>query len=134
MNMTAKAKKMESVRKVLPRRVHEFQRTMEKEISKRWDAATDLLPPAPRKALKRLTTNVEQARRDLRKRGDRLVAEARKRAEHVTGEVRKRFEGAFEPLSNRLDVASRSEVARLQRRVHELERRLEARAHSGTPA
>lgn len=127
------AKKPESWRKALPKRLTELQRTMEKRVRKTWDQATELLPPAPRKAVKRMTANVERTRADLLKRRDKMVADARKRAERVTTDVRKRLEEAVTPLTERLDVASRAEVDRLRKRVHELERRVEAHGHHASP-
>ena len=118
-------KKTQTWRTALPKRVTELQRTVEKELRKNWDRATEMLPPAPRKAVKRMTTDAERARHELRKRGEKLVAEARKRAERFGTEMQKRIEAAVAPLTHRLDVASRAEVERLRKRVHELERRLE---------
>jgi polyhydroxyalkanoate synthesis regulator phasin len=46
--------------------------------------------------------------------------------------VEKRIEGAFGPLTKRfekrLDVATRADVARLRKRIDQLERRLETRS------
>jgi len=133
--MPTKGKKQESWGAALPRRVTDLQRTVGKELRKRWDEATDLLPPAPRKALKRLTGDMDRARKDLLRRGDKAVADVRSRAERLRGEVQKRLEGVIEPVTHRLDVASRAEFSRLQKRVHELERRIASqRPHSSTPA
>lgn len=126
-------KKPESWRKALPKRITELQRTVEKQVRKGWDQATDLLPPAPRKAVKRLTANVDRARMDLRKRGDKMIADARKRADRVTTDLQKRFEEVVSPLTHRLDVASRSEVDRLRKRLHELERRMESHGEHASP-
>lgn len=123
------AKKTQDWRKALPRRIGELQRTVEKEVRRRWDEATELLPPAPRKAVKRLTANVDRVRHDLVKRGDQLAAEARKRAERLGTDLQKRIEGVVTPLTHRLDVASRADVDRLRKRLHELERRMESQAH-----
>ncbi len=120
------AKKPESWRKALPRRINELQRTVEKRVREGWEEAIGMLPPVPRKAVKRMEANVEKARHDLRKRGDKLITDARKRAERLTGEVQKRLEDAVAPLTHRLDVASRAEVDRLRKRLHEVERRLES--------
>jgi BMFP domain-containing protein YqiC len=129
------AKKSVSWRKGLPQRIGELQREAEKRFNKGWDRAMELLPPAPRKAVKQFTTNVERARHDLRKRGDKVVADVRKRTESLTADVQKRIEGAVTPLTRRLDVASRSEVERLRRRLDHLERRIESHGpHSGAAA
>ena len=130
--MPAKPKKADSWRKALPRRLADLQRTAQRETRKRWDEMTDLLPPAPRRALKRLTTNVERAGQDLRKRSDRAVSEARKRAERLADEVQKRFEGTIQPFMSRMDVASRKDLDRLHKRLHELERRLEHPRHQSS--
>jgi polyhydroxyalkanoate synthesis regulator phasin len=114
---------------VLPKRIGELQRTIEKETRKRWEEATDLLPAAPRKAVKRLTANVDRVRHDLVKRGDKLAADVRKRAERLGTDLQKRIEGVVTPLTHRLDVASRADVDRLRKRLHELERRMESKAH-----
>jgi polyhydroxyalkanoate synthesis regulator phasin len=124
------AKKTQNWRKGLPRRVGELQRTVEKAVLKRWEEATDLLPPAPRKAVKRLTANVDRVRHDLVKRGDKLAADVRKRAERMRSDMQKRIEGVVTPLTHRLDVASRADVDRLRKRLHELERRMETRPSS----
>jgi polyhydroxyalkanoate synthesis regulator phasin len=127
------AKKTQDWRKALPRRIGELQRTVEKEVLKRWEAATDLLPPAPRKAVKQLTANVDRVRHDLLKRGDKLATDVRKRAERLGTDFQKRVEGVVTPLTQRLDVASRADVDRLRKRLHELERRMESKAHHATP-
>jgi polyhydroxyalkanoate synthesis regulator phasin len=124
------AKKPESWRKALPKRVNELQRTAEKQMRKTWERAVELLPPAPRKAVKQLTARVERTRHDLRKRGDKVVADMRKRADKLTADVQKRIERAVTPMTRRLDVASRAEVDRLHKRLHELERRVEAHGRS----
>jgi polyhydroxyalkanoate synthesis regulator phasin len=132
---TMTAKKAEKGRKGLPHRIAELQRTVEKQVRKRLDQATDLLPAAPRKAMKRLTADVDRARHDLRKRGDKLVADARKRAERLGADLQKRIEDVVTPLTHRLDVASRADVDRLRKRLHELERRIESHGqHPSTTA
>lgn len=132
--MTAKTAKAGSWRKALPRRLAELRRTTERRVRKGLDETLELLPPAPRKALKRLTANVDRARNDLEKTGNRLVADARKRAERFAEDMQKRVESSVGPLMNRLDVASRKDVDRLQRRLHELERRIHSHGHASPPA
>jgi BMFP domain-containing protein YqiC len=132
--MTAKTAKAGSWRKALPRRLAELRRTTERRVRKGLDETLDMLPPVPRKALKRLTANVDRARNDLEKTGNRLVADARKRAERFAEDMQKRVESSVGPLMNRLDVASRQDVDRLQRRLHELERKIHAHGHASPPA
>jgi BMFP domain-containing protein YqiC len=131
--MTAKSTRAESWSTAMPKRLSELQRTAQKRIRKQWESTVDMLPPVPRKALKRLTANVDRAGQDLRKSGERVVADARKRAQRLTGGVQKRLESTIEPLITRLDVASRKDIERLQRRLHDLERRVQSQ-HSSISA
>ena len=117
----------------MPKRLSELQRTAQKRIRKQWQETVDMLPPVPRKALKRLTATVDRARRDLRKSGERVVADARKRAQRLADDVQKRLESTIEPFITRLDVASRKDIERLQRRLHDLERRVQSQ-HSSLSA
>ncbi|HVO26661.1 MAG TPA: phasin family protein [Candidatus Margulisiibacteriota bacterium] len=123
-------KKTQDWRKVLPKRIGELRRRVEKEVTKRWEEATDMLPPAPRKALKRFTADVDRMRHDVVKRGDKFATDMRKRAERAGTDLQKRIEGVVTPLTHRLDVASRADVDRLRKRLHELERRMESRGHA----
>ena len=74
--MTAKKKKVEGWRKALPQRLNEFQATVEKQVRKGIDQVTEMLPMEPRKAVKRLTADVERMRHDLRKRVDTCASAA----------------------------------------------------------
>jgi polyhydroxyalkanoate synthesis regulator phasin len=140
MTMTAKKKKVEGWR-ALPQRITELQATVEKRVRKGIDEVTEMLPVEPRKAVKRLTADAERMRHDLRKRaemlrkrGDKMVADTRKRTERFTAEVQKRMEGAITPLTKSLDLASRTEVEKLRKRLEHLERRVEVRAEHGATA
>lgn len=130
--MTAKAKKAQGWQTVLPRRMKALRHTVEKEAQKRLDQVTDLLPANQRKTVKQLRADVKQFRTDLRKRGERMAADLRKRAGRLNSDVQKRLEETIEPITSRLDLASRSDIVRLQKRLHELERRLETE-RSSTP-
>jgi len=143
--MTPKAKKPETWRHALERRIATVRKTAEKRVNEGWERAMELLPPEPRKAVKRLTATVERTRHDLRKRAEKRVTEARKRAEKAVGTVRKRAEGLVEevheraekvvtPLVRRLDVASRADIERLRKRLEHVERRLETKPHHETTA
>ena len=118
-----KAKKMEGWTEALPRRFNELQATVEKRVRKGLNQVEEMLPVEPKKLVKRLTTDVERFRHDLRKRGDtlrkqgdKMLADTRKRTEKFTAEVQKRVEGAITPLTKSLDLASRTEVERLRKR------------------
>ena len=120
------AKKPEPWRKALPRRVNELQRAAEKQMRKTWENTVEALPPPARKTVKQLTARAERTRHELRKRGEKAVADLRKRGEHLRTEVEKRVENALKPMTRRLDFASRTDVDRLHKRLHDLERRIEA--------
>lgn len=123
-------KKAQSWRDAIPKRLTELRRRVEKRAQKRLDEVTDMLPMAPRKALKRLSANAERAQKDFRKGAEKAITQARKRAEEITGKVQERIEDAVTPLVKRLDVASRAEVNALNKRVRELERRLHRQSHA----
>jgi BMFP domain-containing protein YqiC len=131
--MAAKSTKAGNWGTAMPKRLSELGETARKRIRKQWNETIEMLPPVPRKALKRLTANVDRARHDLRKSGDRVVADVRKRAERLTDETQKRLETTIGPLMNRLDVASRKDMERLQRRLHELERRIHSEHRPTSP-
>ena len=129
------AKKPKGLRMGLPRRVSELQHTVEKQVRRTFARATDLLPPTPRKAVKRMVADAERRGEHLRKRGDKAVADVRKRVERWTTDVEKRFKEAVAPVTARLDVASRADVDRLRKRLEHIEHRLETHSgHSGAPA
>ena len=131
--MTAKTTRAEGWSTAMPKRLSKLGETASKRIRKQWNETVEMLPPVPRKALKRWTANVDRARDDLRKSGDRVVADVRKRAERLADEAQKRLEGTIGPLMNRLDVASRKDMDRLQRRLHELERRIHSEHRPASP-
>jgi polyhydroxyalkanoate synthesis regulator phasin len=76
------------------------------------------------KAAKSLRADVDKRRRDLTKRAEHVARDARKRAEAVVGDVRRQVESAVAPMTKRFDIASRSEVDRLRKRLDQLEKRL----------
>src|ERR1019366_7842377 len=100
--MTAKTAKAESWRKALPRRLEGVRRTAEHRLHKAWEDAVEMLPPVPRKALKRLSADVDRARHELRKRGGRMVEEARKRAREFTAGAEKSVKKSLDPLRKRV--------------------------------
>ena len=150
-----KAKKQETWAKTVTKRVAGVRKDAEKQIRTGMDRALNALPPAPRKAVKEFTANVEKTQnklvkraeglaKDMRKRAEGLVKDFSKRAEGVlktvnkrtegvTATIEKRFDGVVKPLTKRLDVASRSEVDRLRKRIEHLERRIETKSHSPAP-
>ena len=132
---TKKAKKVVGWRQALPKQFNELQASVEKQVRKGLDQVTEMLPAEPRKAVKRLTADVDRMRHDLRKRGDKVLAATRKRTEKFTAQVQKRVEGAITPLTKSLDLASRTEVERLRKRLEHLEHRVATRTeHSGATA
>jgi polyhydroxyalkanoate synthesis regulator phasin len=131
--MAARTTKAGGWSAAMPKQLSKLGETARKRIRRQWEDTVEMLPPAPRKALKRLTANVDRARHDLRKSGDRVVADARKRAERLAGQAQKRLEGTIEPLMNRLDLASRKDMDRLRRRLHELERRVHSEHRPASP-
>jgi len=111
----------------LPKQLETARHDAEKAARRMWNEAVDLLPAAPRKAVRRFTHELEKTTKDLRRRVERARADVEKRGERLVKVATKQAEKAFTPVVHRLDVASRSDVDRLRKRVTALERRIEAR-------
>jgi polyhydroxyalkanoate synthesis regulator phasin len=133
-----------------------LHRVAERRLRNGWEDIVEMLPPGPRKAVKRLSAEVERVRQEWLKRSDRMVGDARKRAkdfakgaekrvrksldplckriEQSVEPMQKRLEKSIKPLMTRLDVASRKDIERLQRRLQQLERRVESHGHHASPS
>lgn len=123
--MAAKAKKAQGWTSVLPKRVTELQDSVEKQVRKGLKQAEGMIPAAPGKALKRVSNDVDRVRVDLQKRADKVIADLRKRAEKALSSAQKTIEDAVNPLTKGLDLASKSEVERLRKRLDHLEKKVE---------
>ncbi|MBI1815066.1 MAG: hypothetical protein HYR72_08820 [Deltaproteobacteria bacterium] len=118
----------------LPKQLATVRHDVEKAARRAWDQAVELLPAAPRKAMRNFTHEFERAANDLRKRVDRTRAEVEKRGEQLVATATERAEKALNPMVRRLDVASRTEVDKLRKRVAQLERRVTTPSHSSPVA
>ena len=125
-----KAKKPASWTKVVSQQVTGIQHTAEKQLRKGWDRGMEMLPPAWRKTAKRLTADVERTRHDLRKRGEKALADVRKATGQLTARAEKRVVDVLTPMTKRLDVPTRAEVARLRKRLEDVERRMQGHGSS----
>jgi polyhydroxyalkanoate synthesis regulator phasin len=125
--MTTRPNTVSEWMEMLPKRARKFRTRVEKEVNKRFDRAIEMLPVQQRRAVKRFTADVERFGTRLQKRGDKLVATVRKRYEEATHDLEKRVEHAVKPWTHRLDLATRTDVERLRKRVEHLERRVPAR-------
>jgi BMFP domain-containing protein YqiC len=125
-------KKKKTTAASLPKRLSELQKSAEKQARKGWERTLGMLPPAQRKSVKRFAADVDKARNDFMKRSEKTLKDLRKRTDRLGADVEKRIEDAFGPLTKRLekrlDVATRADVARLRKRIDQLERRLETRS------
>ncbi len=132
--MATKSKKAKGWTAVLPKRVADLQGSVEKQVRKGLKQAEGMIPDGPSKALKRITTDVERVRVDVQKRADKVIADLRKRAEKALDSAKKSIEEAVNPLTKGLDLASKSEVDRLRKRLDHLEKRFEEAPSQHTPA
>jgi len=123
--MATKSKKSKSWTTVLPKRVADLQSSVEKQVRKGLKQAEGMIPTAPSKALKRVSTDVDRVRLDLQKRADKVIADLRKRAEKALSTAQKSIEDAVTPLTKGLDLASKSDVERLRKRLEHLEKKFE---------
>jgi hypothetical protein len=122
------ATKKKSTVKTLQARVAELQKTAEKTIRNGVERTFDLIPPAPRKAVKGFVADFNKTRTDLRKRAEKSLRDARKNVDRVTADVQKRVEKAVSPVTRRFEFASRKDIDSLRRRIDLIERRLSERA------
>jgi hypothetical protein len=125
-----KAKKPVSWRKMVSQRVTAVQHRAEKQLRTGWERGMEMLPPAWRKTVKRLTADVEKTRHDLNKRGEKALANFRKATDRFASRAEKRIVEVLTPVTRRLDVPTRAEVARLRKRLEHVERRMHAQGSS----
>lgn len=119
----------------LQSRVTELQKRAEKTLRRGVDRTFELLPPAPRKAVKSWAADIEKVGANLRKSADKALHEARNRVNRLGSAVQRRIERAVAPVTRSLDFASRKDIEALRRRVEQIERRLSERAaHEGHSA
>jgi hypothetical protein len=136
----------------LPKRLERAQAQAERAINRGYSATLDLLPAAPRKAVKELAHQLESTAEALTKRGQRVFKSVERRGrelvsrvERAVRAVERRRERAVarvetqraklastvehgaarivRPLVRRLEIATLPDVERLSRRVAQLERR-----------
>lgn len=84
-----------------------------------------LLPVAPRKQLQQLESRVQRVQKDIEKARKRVVRQAETRARRVLDRVGHQAASAARPFVDSLNLASRSEVDRLRKRIHDLEQRVQ---------
>lgn len=154
--MAKRTVKRATVRATLPKRIERAQAEAEKAISRGYKATLQLLPPGPRKAVRELGSQIDEAASELRARGRKVLRGVEKRGERVADRVdavvaRAERRGgkafklaeresakwleAFETGARRalravveqLDIASAHDVSLLNRRVANLERKLTTR-------
>ncbi len=86
------------------------------------------LPEVPRKRLAQFEARFERATKDLEKASERAVKQARTRVEEFVEDlidgVEKTAVSAVKPIVDRLDLASKSDIDRLRKRITDLEKRV----------
>jgi len=116
------------VTKDLPKQLRQARTRTEKLVNRTWKQALGLLPAGPRKQVRNAAARFEKTATNLQKRGDRAVKNARKRGGDLVNRVETRVVEAIKPVVHRLDIATRNDVERLNRRVAQLERRFTRKA------
>lgn len=153
---TKRTVKRGTVLAALPKRIQKAQAEAEKALNQGYKATLQLLPPGPRKAVRELGTQIDDAASELRARGRKVLRDVERRGGKVADRVEAAVAGAerrrgravrnltregakwleaFETgarrvvkaVVERLDVASAQEVVLLSKRVANLERRLGGR-------
>lgn len=150
------ATKSTSLFEAFPKRVDKARSRAEKLIGSALKQAVEALPSQPRKALKDATAQLEKVTVAVQKRQARAFKDVTARIESVTTAVQKRQKrvlkevtarrdrlvatvekqavAVVKPIVARLDVASRTDVDRLSKRVSQLEKRVGGRAKQAVAA
>lgn len=153
---TKRTTKRGTVLAALPKRIERAQVEAEKALNRGMKATLKMLPPGPRKAVRDLGSQIDDAAAELRARGRKVLRTVERRGERVAdrvesafGRAERRGERAFKraeresakwleaietgarrvmhAMAERLDVASAHDVALLSKRVAMLERKLTTR-------
>ncbi|HSQ00956.1 MAG TPA: hypothetical protein VL049_27360 [Candidatus Dormibacteraeota bacterium] len=153
---TKRTTKRGTVLAALPKRMKRVQAGAEKALNQGYKATLQLLPPGPRKAVRELGSQIDDAASELRARSRKVLRGVERRGEAVADRVEAAVAGAerrggravrnleresakwleaFETgarrmvraVVERLDVASARDVALLSKRVTNLERKLTSR-------
>ena len=150
------ASKSTSLFEELPKRVDQARTRAEKLIGSAWKQAVEALPSQPRKALKDataqlekvtlavqkrqaralkdVTTQIGQVTAAVQKRQKRVLKEVTARRDRLVATVEKQAVAVVRPIVARLDVASRSDVARLSKRISQLEKRVGGKSKQAVAA
>lgn len=150
------ATKRTSVFEGIPKRVDKARTRAEKLIGSAWKQAVEALPTQPRKvlkdataqlekvtvavqkrqarALKDVTAQIEQVAAAVQKRQKRVLKEVTARRDRFVATVEKQAVAVVKPIVARLDVASRTDVDRLSKRVALLERRVTPKSKQAVAA
>lgn len=103
------------------------------EIQADWTKRGRSLRKQAEKALRESRSTATKQRRAVEHRAERAFTDARRGVESLVQEVRGRVEKAVAPLSARLDVASRSDVESLRKRLDKVEKRVGELAATPAP-
>ena len=120
---TRTEKQLKLARTRTEKQLRQARAQTEKLANKTWKQALDLLPTGPRKRVKSTVANVEKTAATLQKRGERALKNARKQGENLVSRIETAAVDAVKPIVSRLDIASRSDVESLSRRLTQIERR-----------
>lgn len=121
------AKQTKSLFNGLPKRVQKARTRAEKLLGSAWKQALDTLPTRQRRAVKDVTARLEKATTELQRHRTRALKEVTAQREQLVARVEHRAAQAVKPLARIVDVASRSDVERLSKRISQLERRVQQR-------
>lgn len=97
----------------------------EKAVESGWEAALDSVPPPARRAVRDARGTLRRLTAELERRRARALKIVEKRGENLVEQFEKRAADVMKPVVHRLNVASKSDIERLSRRIAKLERRRE---------
>ena len=123
--MTAKPARAISVFDEFPKQVEKARLQAEKLAQRTWKQALELLPARPRKAVKDATARFEKVSVDFQKRSEKAMKQMNDRGKRLVSTFEQNAVRAVKPIVSRLDVASRTDVDKLSKRITQLERKVQ---------
>lgn len=115
----------------LPKRMERVRARAGRTFRRALKNALEALPMRTRRAVRDLTRRVEKTTAELDRRRKKAFKTVETRGRRLAGEIGERATAAGKTVVERLDIASRHDLERLNRRVAQLERRMVHRPRRG---
>lgn len=123
--MSARAAKLSTPFDRIPKQIEKARAQVRKLTEDTMEQALDLIPAGSRKAIKEMRVRLEKATQDFQKQSQKAIKDINDRRHKLLHTMEKRTNEIFQPLVDRLNVASRSDIERLSKRLSDLEKKVQ---------